>query len=91
MTFGSDDFAGTLELTNSSATDIEINIDIPQGDAVLGSGRWNVASASTQSETDVESAAVVSSLKVKAGDVTIQPGAQVTKVARTVDMPMIRR
>ena len=86
VTFGRTDFTGTLELTNTSSTYIEININVPNGDAVLGSGRWNVASVSTKPGTlTVASGANVSSLKVKAGNVDIQQGATVSKVGRTAD------
>lgn len=85
VTFGSTDMTGTFELTNTSATDIEINIDVPKGDVILGAGKWSVSSVSTQSETEVEASAAVSSLKVKSGNVNIHQGAAVAKVSRTVN------
>ena len=84
VTFGDADFAGTLELTSSSESTITINIDVPQGDATIGAGKWNIASASTKPTTlTIAPDAEVEAVAIEKGNVNIMAGAEVTTLTRT--------
>lgn len=86
VTFGNDSFAGLLELGSTSADAIEININVPNGDAALNSGTWAVNSVSTKPTTfTVNEGATVTTLNVAAGNVVINKGAEVASVARTAN------
>ena len=83
VTFGDSAFAGMLELGSSSANTIAVNINVPEGDAALVSGSWDIKSVSTKPNTfSVNSGATVSTINVKSGNVAIYEGAKVTTITR---------
>ena len=86
VTFKGESFAGLLELGSTAETAITVNIDVPNGDAALNSGRWSVASVTTKPTTfTINGGAEVDVINVAGGNVVINEGADVDTVNRTED------
>ena len=71
VTFESTDFKGSLNVSNTGDA-IDLTVNVPAGDAVIGSGNWSSLTVTTKENTCIiEEGAVVEKLVVNGGNVKI--------------------